>query len=170
MCYQISALLLPGVTIVISPLISLMKDQVEALRQVGIPAAYINSSISQEEFYHSMQMLQQGQCRILYVAPERLMTESLLRLAQRVQISMIAVDEAHCVSQWGQDFRQSYLDIPVFMEQLLVRPVCTAFTATATKQVEADIARILKLRDPETYIPDSTGKTCFSEYAVPTAK
>lgn len=83
MCYQISALLLPGVTIVISPLISLMKDQVEALRQVGIPAAYINSSISQEEFYHSMQMLQQGQCRILYVAPERLMTESLLRLAQR---------------------------------------------------------------------------------------
>ena len=149
-CYQISALLLPGVTIVISPLISLMKDQVEALRQVGIPAAYINSSISQEEFYHSMQMLQQGQCRILYVAPERLMTESLLRLAQRVQISMIAVDEAHCVSQWGQDFRQSYLDIPVFMEQLLVRPVCTAFTATATKQVEADIARILKLRDPET--------------------
>ncbi|MFR4392790.1 MAG: DEAD/DEAH box helicase [Ruminococcus callidus] len=82
-CYQISALLLPGVTIVISPLISLMKDQVEALRQVGIPAAYINSSISQEEFYHSMQMLQQGQCRILYVAPERLMTESLLRLAQR---------------------------------------------------------------------------------------
>ena len=93
-CYQISALLLPGVTIVISPLISLMKDQVEALRQVGIPAAYINSSISQEEFYHSMQMLQQGQCRILYVAPERLMTESLLRLAQRVQIlSLIHISE-----------------------------------------------------------------------------
>ncbi len=149
-CYQISALLLPGLTVVISPLISLMKDQVEALRQVGIPAAYINSSISQEEFYYTMQTVQQGQCRILYAAPERLMTESFLRMAQRVQISMVAVDEAHCVSQWGQDFRQSYLDIPVFVEQLPVRPVCTAFTATATKQVEADIARILKLHDPVT--------------------
>lgn len=169
-CYQISALLLPGVTIVISPLISLMKDQVEALRQVGIPAAYINSSISQEEFYHSMQMLQQGQCRILYVAPERLMTESLLRLAQRVQISMIAVDEAHCVSQWGQDFRQSYLDIPVFMEQLLVRPVCTAFTATATKQVEADIARILKLRDPETIHTGFDRKNLFFGVRRPNSK
>ncbi len=169
-CYQISALLLPGVTIVISPLISLMKDQVEALRQVGIPAAYINSSISQEEFYHSMQMLQQGQCRILYVAPERLMTESLLRLAQRVQISMIAVDEAHCVSQWGQDFRQSYLDIPVFMEQLPVRPVCTAFTATATKQVEADIARILKLRGPETIHTGFDRKNLFFGVRRPNRK
>ncbi len=149
-CYQISALLLPGLTVVISPLISLMKDQVEALRQVGIPAAYINSSISQEEFYYTMQMVQQRRCRILYAAPERLMTESFLRMAQRVQISMVAVDEAHCVSQWGQDFRQSYLDIPVFVEQLPVRPVCTAFTATATKQVEADISRILKLHDPVT--------------------
>ena len=148
-CYQISALLLRGVTIVISPLISLMKDQVEALRQVGIPAAYVNSSITQEEFYHTVQMVQQGQCRILYVAPERLMTESFFRLTQQVPVSMIAVDEAHCVSQWGQDFRQSYLDIPVFMEQLPARPICTAFTATATKQVEADIARILKLQEPE---------------------
>ena len=148
-CYQISALLLRGVTIVISPLISLMKDQVEALRQVGIPAAYVNSSITQEEFYHTVQMVQQGQCRILYVAPERLMTDSFFRLTQQVPVSMIAVDEAHCVSQWGQDFRQSYLDIPVFMEQLPARPICTAFTATATKQVEADIARILKLQEPE---------------------
>ena len=120
-CYQISALLLRGVTIVISPLISLMKDQVEALRQVGIPAAYVNSSITQEEFYHTVQMVQQGQCRILYVAPERLMTDSFFRLTQQVLVSMIAVDEAHCVSQWGQDFRQSYLDI----------------------------ARILKLQEPE---------------------
>ena len=116
-CYQISALLLRGVTIVISPLISLMKDQVEALRQVGIPAAYVNSSITQEEFYHTVQMVQQGQCRILYVAPERLMTDSFFRLTQQVPVSMIAVDEAHCVSQWGQDFRQSYLDIPVFIDR-----------------------------------------------------
>ena len=148
-CYQISALLLPGVSIVISPLISLMKDQVEALHQMGIPAAYINSSISSEEFFQTMYLAQQGQYKILYVAPERLMTESFLRFASSVTISMVAVDEAHCVSQWGQDFRQSYLDIPVFVQQLPVRPICTAFTATATVQVEEDIAAILQLQQPE---------------------
>lgn len=147
-CYQISALLLPGVTVVISPLISLMKDQVEALWQVGISAAYVNSSISTDQFFETMQKAQQGVFKILYVAPERLMTESFLRLAAHVEVSMIAVDEAHCVSQWGQDFRQSYLDIPVFVEQLPSRPVCSAFTATATAQVEQDIAKILKLQQP----------------------
>lgn len=148
-CYQISALLLPGITVVISPLISLMKDQVEALHQVGIAAAYINSSISSEEFFDTMYGAQQGRYRILYVAPERLMTESFLRLAEYVPISMVAVDEAHCVSQWGQDFRQSYLDIPVFIQQLPQRPICSAFTATATEQVEQDIADILQLQNPE---------------------
>lgn len=148
-CYQISALLLPGITIVISPLISLMKDQVEALHQVGIPAAYVNSSISSEEFHMTMQLAQQEKYKILYVAPERLMTDSFLWLAERVQISMVAVDEAHCVSQWGQDFRQSYLDIPMFVQQLPRRPICTAFTATATVQVERDIAEILQLQNPE---------------------
>ncbi len=148
-CYQIPAMLLPGITIVISPLISLMKDQVEALHQVGIPAAYINSSISSEELYQTMQMAQQGTYRILYVAPERLMNNSFLQFANRVQISMVAVDEAHCVSQWGQDFRQSYLDIPTFVQQLPQRPICSAFTATATEQVEQDIAQILQLENPE---------------------
>lgn len=148
-CYQIPAMLLSGITIVISPLISLMKDQVEALHQVGIPAAYINSSISSEELYQTMQMAQQGEYRILYVAPERLMNNSFLQFANRVQISMVAVDEAHCVSQWGQDFRQSYLDIPTFVQQLPQRPICSAFTATATEQVEQDIAQILQLENPE---------------------
>jgi ATP-dependent DNA helicase RecQ len=147
-CYQISALLLPGVTVVISPLISLMKDQVEALHQAGIPAAYINSSISQEEYRQTLQGAAGGQYRILYVAPERLMTDSFLWLSQHMQISMIAVDEAHCVSQWGQDFRQSYLSIAEFVASLSERPICTAFTATATRQVEQDIAKLLQLQDP----------------------
>lgn len=169
-CYQISALLLPGLTVVISPLISLMKDQVEALRQVGIPAAYVNSSITSEEIYATMQAVQYGQCRLLYVAPERLMTESFLRMAQRVPVSMVAVDEAHCVSQWGQDFRQSYLDIPVFLAQLHERPICTAFTATATEQVEKDIARILQLRDPETIKTGFDRKNLFFGVRTPKNK
>ena len=148
MCYQISAMLLPGLTIVISPLISLMKDQVEALHQVGIPAAYLNSTISPAQFADTMIGVRNGQYRILYAAPERLMTEHFLALTAEVPVSMVAVDEAHCVSQWGQDFRQSYLDIVPFVEQLPVRPVCCAFTATATQQVETDIAALLHLQNP----------------------
>ncbi len=147
-CYQISALLLPGLTVVVSPLISLMKDQVEALLQVGISAAYVNSSISSEAFFETMQNAGNGHYKILYVAPERLMTQSFLHLAERTKISMIAVDEAHCVSQWGQDFRQSYLDIPRLIDRLPTRPICTAFTATATVQVEQDIIAMLRLCDP----------------------
>lgn len=147
-CYQISAMLLPGLTIVISPLISLMKDQVEALHQVGIPAAYLNSTISPAQFADTMIGVRNGQYRILYAAPERLMTEHFLALTAEVPVSMVAVDEAHCVSQWGQDFRQSYLDIVPFVEQLPVRPVCCAFTATATQQVETDIAALLHLQNP----------------------
>lgn len=154
----------------ISPLISLMKDQVEALRQVGVPAAYVNSSITSEEFYDTMQLVRMGECRILYVAPERLMTENFLRLTKKVKISMVAVDEAHCVLQWGQDFRQSYLDILVFIQQLSARPICTAFTATATQQVEDDIANILQLQQPEMIHTGFDRKNLFFGVCAPKNK
>lgn len=147
-CYQLPALLLPGLTLVISPLISLMKDQVTALWDVGVPAAYINSSLSPQEYDQVFWEASQGKYRLLYVAPERLETAGFLRLAERVPISLIAVDEAHCVSQWGQDFRPSYLKIVEFIEQLPYRPPVGAFTATATAVVGDDIIRILKLRQP----------------------
>lgn len=170
MCYQVPALMMPGVAIVISPLISLMADQVAALKSAGVPAAYLNSSLTPRQMELAMQRARQGAYKIIYVAPERLETPSFQAMAQSMPISLLAVDEAHCVSQWGQDFRQSYLDIPVFMEQLLVRPVCTAFTATATKQVEADIARILKLRDPETIHTGFDRKNLFFGVRRPNSK
>ena len=117
-CYQLPALMLPGISIVISPLISLMKDQVENLRQSGISAAFINSAMNSDEYQSVMYGARQGQYKLIYVAPERLLTESFLRFAANIKISMITVDEAHCVSQWGQDFRQSYLDIAKFVELL----------------------------------------------------
>lgn len=149
-CYQITALLLKGMTLVISPLISLMKDQVESLHQVGISAAFVNSSISSEEYDSTMRSVVSGAYKILYVAPERLMTWGFLQLTQKVKISMIAVDEAHCVSQWGQDFRQSYQNIATFIAHLSCRPICAAFTATATLQVKQDIVKLLKLQNPVT--------------------
>ena len=147
-CYQLPALMLPGLTLVISPLISLMKDQVGALLQSGIPAAYINSSLSQEEYFSVMSGARQGEYKLLYAAQERLLTDGFLSLAKRVSISMLAVDEAHCVSQWGQDFRPSYLQIPEFIGRLPKRPVIGAFTATATRQVKEDIAKLLLLDGP----------------------
>ena len=116
MCYQIPALMMNGTTIVISPLISLMKDQVEALRQSGIPAAYINSSLSGNEYFTAIDMVRSGECRILYVAPERLENEGFSALCKSIKIPFIAIDEAHCVSQWGQDFRPSYLKITEFVK------------------------------------------------------
>lgn len=148
LCYQIPALLLGGITIVISPLISLMKDQVEGLIQSGISAAYINSSLSAEEFRRIYQAAQNGCYKLLYVAPERLDTEGFTALVQGLHISLVAVDEAHCISQWGQNFRPSYLRIPDFVASLPQRPVLAAFTATATAQVQSDIVNLLQLHEP----------------------
>ena len=149
-CYQIPALMLDGLTLVVSPLISLMKDQVTALKTSGIGSAYINSSLSQAECADTMELAARGAYRLLYVAPERLMTPGFLRLMQTVKPALIAVDEAHCVSQWGQDFRPSYLDIRRFIDGLPARPTLGAFTATATAAVKADIVKLLGLRDPVT--------------------
>lgn len=151
LCYQIPALMMEGITLVISPLISLMKDQVSNLNQVGILAAYINSSLTAAQYYKVLDLARAGRYPIIYVAPERLMSEDFLRfsLSSQVKISMVAVDEAHCVSQWGQDFRPSYLKIVDFINQLPVRPVVSAFTATATAEVRDDIIDILMLRNPQ---------------------
>lgn len=150
LCYQIPALMMDGITLVISPLISLMKDQVSNLNQVGILAAFINSSLTASQYIKVLELARAGRYPIIYVAPERLMSEDFLRFALdgRVKISMVAVDEAHCVSQWGQDFRPSYLKIVDFINQLPVRPIVSAFTATATAEVRDDIIDILMLRNP----------------------
>lgn len=151
-CYQLSALVSPGLTIVISPLISLMKDQVDALTQLGIPAAYINSTISNQEFTDIIHQLRQGTLKLLYVAPERLDNPSFTSFISQQTISLVAIDEAHCVSQWGFDFRPSYRNINHFIDQLAVRPVVASFTATATQLVQKDIVKQLNLKNPEVFI------------------
>lgn len=148
MCYQIPALLFDGVTIVVSPLISLMKDQVGSLVQSGVPAAYINSSLSYPQFLRVLSNVEHGKYKIIYVAPERLLTDGFLDTCKKIKISMVAVDEAHCISQWGQDFRPSYLKIISFVESLANRPIVGAFTATATNDVKEDIKKILRLENP----------------------
>ena len=147
-CFQIPALMLSGVTLVISPLISLMKDQVFQLRRSQIPAAFINSSLTAEQYKEVLLRTKNGQYKIIYIAPERLETEDFLRFAIDTEISLLAVDEAHCVSQWGQDFRPSYLRIDNFVKKLATRPTIGAFTATATADVKKDIVNLLGLRDP----------------------
>lgn len=148
LCFQVPALMTEGITLVISPLISLMKDQVASLNQAGIHAAYLNSSLSSSQYIKALAYAREGRYPIIYVAPERLLTEEFLDFCLNVRISMVAVDEAHCVSQWGQDFRPSYLKIVDFIEKLPKRPVISAFTATATKEVREDIIDILMLQDP----------------------
>lgn len=148
MCYQLPALMLPGITLVISPLISLMRDQVMALKAVGVSAAYINSTLTGPQVQAVYRNLLAGKYKIVYIASERLDYPGFAGLAEKLPISFIAVDEAHCISQWGQDFRPSYLRIVNFIEGLPKRPVVGAFTATATRQVREDVERILRLRDP----------------------
>ena len=148
LCYQIPALLLPGVSLVISPLISLMKDQVSTLNQMGIHAAYLNSSLTPGQYRKALANMAAGQYKIVYVAPERLQTEAFLAAVRGMDISLLGVDEAHCISQWGQDFRPSYLKIREFVNQLKRRPVIGAFTATATRDVREDVLALLDLQDP----------------------
>ena len=148
LCYQIPALLSDGITLVVSPLISLMKDQVAAMKKAGIPAASINSSLSIDQIKTVYKNLVADKYKIVYIAPERLLTEGFLLTIKNIKVSIVAVDEAHCISQWGQDFRPSYLRIVEFLKLLGYRPVVSAFTATATPQVRDDIERILELKDP----------------------
>lgn len=148
-CFQVPALIMDGITLVISPLISLMKDQVEGLNQAGVHAAYLNSSLTAGQYQKALGFAKEGRYKIIYVAPERLVTDSFLDFALHAHISMLVVDEAHCVSQWGQDFRPSYLKIVEFIGRLPKRPIISAFTATATKEVRDDIIDILLLQNPK---------------------
>lgn len=152
LCFQIPALMFAGITLVISPLISLMRDQVISLNDVGVHAAFLNSSLTQGQYFKALENMKRGQYKIVYVAPERLLTESFLQAVQEVEISMVSVDEAHCISQWGQDFRPSYLKIIDFLDWLPNRPVVSAFTATATKTVRDDVVSLLRLSDPNIII------------------
>ncbi|MCC8029713.1 MAG: DNA helicase RecQ [Lachnospiraceae bacterium] len=152
LCYQIPALLLPGMTLVVSPLISLMQDQVFSLNQAGVRAAYLNSSLTPGQYRTALKYMRQNQYKIVYVAPERLLTEPFLDAVRDMDISLLSVDEAHCISQWGQDFRPSYLKIPDFVHTLKKRPVLAAFTATATREVREDILALLDQQNPITLV------------------
>ena len=169
-CYQVPALLLPGITLVISPLVSLMRDQVTQLVQMGVPAAFLNSSLTFRQYLLALSRAKEGRYKIIYVAPERLETEGFLDFACHADIALVAVDEAHCISQWGQDFRPSYLHIPAFLEKLGRRPPLGAFTATATPEVREDIEKLLGLRDPLRVTTGFDRKNLYFEVQEPADK
>ncbi len=169
-CFQIPALMFDGVTLVISPLISLMKDQVSSLQQNDIPAAYINASLTEKQNAAVAEKSINNEYKILYVSPERLESKPFLKLVKQLNISMVCVDEAHCVSQWGQDFRPSYLKISDFIDTLTPRPVVSAFTATATMRVRNDIEKLLKLKDAKVVVTGFDRKNLYFEVAKPKIK
>ncbi len=169
-CFQVPALLLDGITIVISPLISLMKDQVNALMQAGIKSAFINSSLSDEGFNDVMKNSRRGLYKMIYVAPERLITKGFINFAMNSNISMVTIDEAHCISQWGQDFRPSYTKIVDFLNMLKKRPKISAFTATATKEVREDIVSSLNISNPEVLVSGFDRKNLYFEVQKPKDK
>lgn len=166
-CFQVPAILSNGVTIVVSPLISLMKDQVNALSQAGVRAAYINSSLTERQISMALNNAKNGLYKLIYVAPERLNTAEFLDFAMNANISMITIDEAHCISHWGQDFRPGYLKIPEFIESLPSRPVISAFTATATPKVQEDIRNLLQLKNPEVLVTGFDRKNLYFEVRKP---
>ncbi|MFW6028916.1 MAG: DNA helicase RecQ, partial [Halanaerobiales bacterium] len=151
-CFQIPALMFPGVTIVISPLISLMKDQVDALRDIGIPATFINSSLGYSDIQNRLEKLEKGEYKLLYIAPERLDNRFFLEILNSLYISFVAIDESHCVSQWGHDFRPSYLNIKEIIDNIKTNPIIAAFTATATPRVKEDIIKFLGLSTPNVFL------------------
>jgi len=162
--------LLPGITLVVSPLISLMQDQVKALNEAGVQAAFINSSLSEKDYNETIRKARQGTYKIIYIAPERLVTEGFLALAKSVPISMVTVDEAHCISQWGQDFRPSYMKIVEFVKTLEKRPIISAFTATATETVREDIVCTLGLQNPFTLVNGFDRENLFFQVEKPKNK
>ncbi|MEG0616515.1 MAG: DNA helicase RecQ [Oscillospiraceae bacterium] len=170
MCYEVPAMLLCGITLVISPLISLMKDQVNSLTQSGIKAAYLNSSLTKKQYNYALECAARGEYKIIYVAPERLMQEDFLYFAQNADISMLTVDEAHCISQWGQDFRTSYTRITDFISLLNKRPIISAFTATATREVRDDILLSLNIQDAKVLVSGFDRKNLYFEVQKPRDK
>lgn len=169
-CYQVPAMLLPGITLVISPLISLMQDQVKALNEAGVSAAFINSALSENAYFETIRKAKLGLYKIIYVAPERLVTDGFLDLAQSVHISMVTVDESHCISQWGQDFRSSYMKIVEFVKTLDNRPILSAFTATATETVRDDIVCTLGLNKPYVLVTGFDRDNLFFQVDKPVNK
>ena len=170
LCFQIPALLFPGITLVVSPLISLMKDQVNSLVQNGVRGAYLNSSLTYSQYRAALRNAKAGVYKLIYVAPERLLTPEFLDFAAHADISMVTIDEAHCVSQWGQDFRPSYLSIPEFIRQLPKRPVVSAFTATATPKVREDILQLLALQNPTVMLTGFNRQNLYFEVRHPKDK